>query len=60
MPAELMHLNEQLLNIKIIYEDAIRNDRPLAELKRLSNQLKEIEKAIEARKEYISRNQSTN
>jgi hypothetical protein len=60
MPAELINLNEQLLNIKTIYEDALLGDKSIEEIKKLNNQIKQIEKLIEKRKEIILRNQSTN
>jgi hypothetical protein len=59
MPAQLMHLNEQLLNLKVVYEAAVLGDMPLSDIKKISNQIKELEKKIETRKEYITHNQST-
>lgn len=60
MPKELIDLNEQLLNLKIIYEDAVLNDKPINEIKKINAQIKELEKAIEERKAFIIRHQSTN
>ena len=60
MPVQLMHLNEQLLNLKVVYETAVLNNISLSEIKKINNQIKDIEQQIEARKEYIKRNQSAN
>jgi len=53
MPAELIRLDEQLLKIKIVYEDALLNDKPISELKRLNNQIREIENLIVAGKDFM-------
>jgi hypothetical protein len=34
MPAQLMSLNEQLLNLKIVYEHAVFSDMPLKDIKK--------------------------
>jgi len=60
MPAELLNLNEQLLNIKIVYEDAVFKNKPLMEIQKISYQIRVLEKLIEERKEHIKRQQSTN
>jgi hypothetical protein len=59
MPAQLISLNEQLLNLKVIYEHAV-TDMPFSDIKKISNQIKQVEKAISERKEHIKRQQSTN
>jgi hypothetical protein len=53
MPAELMYLNEQLLNLKIVYEHAVFSDMPFADIKKISKQIHEIEKAISNRKNLL-------
>jgi hypothetical protein len=60
MPAELLNLNEQLLNLKIVYEDAVFNDKPLAVIQKISAQIKVVEKLIAERKEYMKKQQSPN
>ena len=46
-----MKINEHLLNIKGIYESAvIGNIYPLHDIKKISNQIKEIEKQLKRRK----------
>jgi hypothetical protein len=53
MPAELMSLNEQLLNLKIVYEYAVYSDMPYEDIKKITRQIKEVEKAIAGRKELL-------
>jgi len=60
MPAELISLNEQLLKLKIMYESAVFSDMPVKDIKKISDQIIAVEKAIAERKELIKRNQSTN
>jgi hypothetical protein len=60
MPAELISLNEQLLKLKIMYESAVFSDMPVKDIKKISDQIIAVEKAIAERREYIKRNQSTN
>jgi hypothetical protein len=57
MPAQLLSLNEQLLNLKVVYEHAVFSDMPLADIKKISNQIKTVEKLIAERKEFIRRNE---
>jgi hypothetical protein len=60
MPTQLMKLNEQLLNLKIVHEHAVFSDMPLKDIKKISKQIKEIEMLIAERKEIINRNGNSN
>ena len=53
MPAELLSLNEQLLNLKVVYENAVFGDMPLADIQKISAQIKEVERLIVERKEFL-------
>ena len=52
-PAELLSLNEQLLNLKVLYDAAVTRDFSIETVNLISSQIKEVEKAIEARKEFL-------
>lgn len=60
MPLELRKLKEQLLTLKIVYEDAVYSDLPSADLKKIKDHIEKLEKLIEERKVLITRNQSPN
>jgi hypothetical protein len=60
MPSQLMSLNEQLLNLKIVYEHAVFSGMPLEDIKKIKGQIEAIEIAIAERKEYVKRLQSPN
>ncbi len=47
MPTEVLLLTEQLLNLKVLYEDAVLG-KPIAVIKNISSQIQEIEKKIKA------------
>jgi hypothetical protein len=55
-----MSLNEQLLNLKIVYEHAVFSDMQLEDIKKIKGQIEAIEIAIAERKEYVKRLQSPN
>jgi hypothetical protein len=53
MPAELISLNEQLLNLKIVYEYAVYSDMPYGDIKKTPNQIKEVERTIAGSRELL-------
>jgi hypothetical protein len=60
MPIELHRLTVQLANLKIVLEDAVKNDKPFIEHAKISKQIVEVEDLIEKRKEFLKRQDSTN
>ena len=60
MAIELHQLNEQLTNLRTIYQDAILSHKPIEEKKKIHRQIEELEQSIADRKELIHRQQSTN
>jgi hypothetical protein len=52
---ELHSLNLQLQNLKVLLEDAVRNDKPFFEQRKISRQIFEVEKLIEERLEIIKK-----
>ena len=55
---ELHSLNLQLQNLKVLLEDAVRNDKPFFEQIKISKQIFEVEKKIEERKEITNKQES--
>ena len=60
MAIELQQLNEQLINLRTVYQDAILSHKPIEEKKKIHRQIEELEQSIADRKELIHREQSTN
>lgn len=60
MAIELQELNEQLKNLRTIYQDAKLSHKPIEEKKKIHRQIEELEQSIADRKELIHRQQSTN
>lgn len=60
MAIEIQELNEQLKNLRSIYQDAILSHKPIEEKKKIHRQIEELEQSIADRKELIHRQQSTN
>lgn len=60
MAIELHELNEQLITLRTIYQDAILSHKPIEEKKKIHRQIEELEQSIADRKELIHRQQSTN
>jgi len=60
MAIELHQLNEQLNNLRTVYQDAILSHKPIEEKKKIHRQIEELEQSIADRKELIHRQQSTN
>ena len=52
MPTELPTLTEQLLQLRLVYEDAVLN-KPIADIKNISSQIQVIEKQMKERKQSI-------
>jgi len=55
---ELHSLNLQLQNLKVLLEDAVKNDKPFFEQIKISKQIFEVEKKIEERKEITNKQES--
>jgi hypothetical protein len=60
MPIVLDKLTMQLANLKVILEDAVKNDRPFLEQARISKQIVEVENLIEKRKKFLKRQDTSN
>jgi hypothetical protein len=60
MPIVLDRLTMQLANLKVMLEEAVKNNRPFLEQARISKQIVELEHSIEKRKEFLKRQDSTN
>jgi hypothetical protein len=60
MPVELLKLNLQLENLKILYEDAIDHNASVEELKNIKDKIEITEILILNRKELIKQNESPN
>ena len=50
---ELNSLNLQLENLKVLYEAAVSKDFSIQTVKLISAQIKQVEKAVESRKEKL-------
>jgi hypothetical protein len=59
MPVELHRLNMQLENLKVLLADAVKNGKPFMEQVRISKQITEVERLIEKRKDFLSRQDRT-
>jgi len=53
MALELQRLNLQLENLKVVLEDAIRNNKPFFKQTRIVKQISDVEHLIEKRKKFL-------
>ena len=53
MPLELQRVKMQLANLRVVLEDAVKNDKSFLEQTRISIQIVEVEHQIEKRIEYL-------
>ena len=60
MPFELQRLKLQLDNLKIVLEEAVKNNTSFLDQAKIAAQIKEVEHLIEKRQEYIKRQNSPN
>ena len=60
MPVELLKLNLQLENLKILYEDAIDQNASIEELKNIRDKIEITKILISNRKELIKKTESSN
>ena len=60
MPVELLRLNLQLESLQILYDDAIRRNAPIGDLKQIKDQIQILEVLINDRKQLIRNNESLN
>ena len=60
MSKQLTHLEEELANLKILYENAVFNIWSTGEIAQLNSQIKTLEAEIESRQQLLSVKQNTN
>jgi hypothetical protein len=53
MPLELHRLKTQLDNLKVVLEDAIKNNSSFLNQDKILKQISEVERLIEQRKQYL-------
>ena len=54
MPIELTKLNEQLLNLQVIYQSAFAANKPVEELTELRIHIKEVQDKILEREKFLA------
>ena len=60
MEFEVHSLRDQLTSLLMLYKDAIINEKPIEDRKRIEQQIERLEMLIENRKKVIERRHSTN
>ena len=53
MPLELHRLKVQLDNLKLVLEDAVKNNKSFPDRAKIAKQISEVEQLIEKRKQYL-------